>query len=304
MFEWLKKNKGKDKMAIDSQRDNSMDNNNVYITTLLKAETTINLIKTLSRWVMTKSSPKQPEQKTYNKTNDYKNKYSTKPGAQKDNKPEIIQKNNKIFMPYEKWPEDKPVLNIYISSSGGDVYVLEELLTLLHMAQAHGTIIRTFTLSRAASACSILAISGTEDYRYMSEDAYHYIHYGCAGAIAEREDEIEFKIKNITEHSKFLQKHYLQRTDLTQKELNKFYKTEGSGQLNAIECLKKGLCDCIITNCGRYIHSNPLVQQEINKFYNNNITDSIQQNKCFQNAVGDCVIKEFADYLQQNNLSH
>ena len=121
------------------------------------------------------------------------------------------------------------------------------------MARANGSIVRTFNLAWAASAASIITISGTKGYRYMAEDALTYIHFGRTGVIAERQDEIEFKIRNITEHSKLLQKQYLQNTSVTQRELEQYFNVEASGQLGAKECLEKKICDWIVTNNGEYI---------------------------------------------------
>ena len=232
-------------MANDLHADNSMDGNNVYIFTSINDETTSSLIKALSKWVQTKSMPKQIE----NKKDDKDQKNSNK----KTNETEIIQPSKKIIMPYDKWPEDKPLLNIYVNSPGGTVYTMMAILTLIHMAKANGSIVRTFNLAWAASAASIITISGSKGYRYMAEDALTYIHFGRTGVIAERQDEIEFKIRNITEHSKVLQKQYLQNTGVTQKELDQYFNVEASGQLGAKECLEKRICDWIITNDGKYI---------------------------------------------------
>lgn len=241
-------------MANDSRFENSMENNNIYILTSIYDETTSGLIKSLSKWVQTKSMPKAPEQKTNNKDDCFtKNEHTDNKANKKDNKTTIIKQSNQIIMPYEKWPEEKPLLNIYINSSGGSVYTLMAILTLVHMAKANGTIIRTFNLAWAASAASIIAISGTRGYRYMAEDALNYIHFGRTGVIAERQDEIEYKIKNLTEHSKLLQKQYLENTSVTQKELAQYFQIESSGQLNSKQCLEKRICDWVITNNGKYL---------------------------------------------------
>ena len=241
-------------MANDSHEINSMDGNNVYIFTNIYDETTAGLIKSLSKWVKTKSMPKPIEEKPSTKNSkDLQKQFPDKHICHKPSKPEIIHQSGKIIMPYEKWPEDKPLLDIYVNSSGGSVYTLMAILTLIHMAKANGTIVRTTNLAWAASAASIITISGTKGYRYMAEDALNYIHFGRAGVIAERQDEIEYKIKSIKEHGKLLQKQYLENTGVTQKELDQYFEIEASGQLNSQECLKKRICDWVITNDGKYI---------------------------------------------------
>jgi len=209
-------------MADKNDLTNTMTNNNIYILTTINAETTNQLIGQLSAWV---------------------DKLSFKNYKQK------------IYSPYEKIPIDIPILNVYINSNGGKINIMQSLLTLFNMASAHGTIIKTYNLAHADSSASMIAVSGTHGYRYMAENAYNYIHFGSFSSTTSHTDEIKILTKGIKIFEKTTQTIYLNNTKLTQKELTKYYNTEGAGQLYAKECLTKGICDWIITNDGRFINN-------------------------------------------------
>lgn len=218
-------------MADKNTQENSMIGNDIFITTNINEETTSNMIKSFARWVQNATLPRRAE-------NDQKNK---------QNKPKIIA-------PYDAWPAGQPVLNIYLATPGGDAYVLQSILTLMHMAQAKGTIVRTYNISRASSCGSLIAVSGNKGYRYMAENAYNLIHYGHVAISTIRQDEVEYQVNTIKEHTKLMEKIYLQTTKLSKQELAKFFETEGAGKLSASQCLQKGICDWIITNDGKYIN--------------------------------------------------
>lgn len=204
---------------------NSMTGNNVYILTDLCGETTNGLIMQLTQWVNGLSPT-------------YQN-----------------NKSVKIYSPYEIIPENIPVLNVWINSGGGTESLMLSVLNMFNMASAHGTIIRTYNIGRANSSASMLAVSGTPGYRFMYQDAYNMIHYGSSKKTMNHPDEMEFLLKDFERSNRTTQNTYLARTKLTEKELSKFYLIEGSGILDAKQCLTKGLCDWIITNDGRFVNN-------------------------------------------------
>lgn len=71
-----------------------------------------------------------------------------------------------------------PKLTFYISSHGGDGYLVLDLINLFELAKAQGITIRTVVTSHAYSAGSMLAIAGSEGERYISPQAEHLAHYG------------------------------------------------------------------------------------------------------------------------------
>ena len=222
--------------------ENSMINNNVYILTNINPETTNGLVAQLSLWI-DKLQFRKPLALPAPKNNKITNSTI------------YVIGQNQIYSPYEKMPDNRPVLNVYINSSGGKTYQMQSLLTLFNMASARGTIIKTYNLAHADSSASMIAVSGTRGYRYMSENAFNYIHFGRYPSDTSHTDEIETLMKDLKEFDNTSRNIYLNNTKLTNKELNKYYNSEGTGKLYAKECLEKELCDWIITNDGRFVNN-------------------------------------------------
>lgn len=226
--------------------ENTMVGNNVYILTVITNETTNGLLIQLTQWVdklPLKNNlivPQKPDEKDITDDTVY-----------------IIGKDNsyKSYTPYEAVPNNIPVLNVWINSGGGKVLVMQSILTLFNMASAKGTIIKTYNIASASSSASMIAISGTPGYRYMAENAYNYIHFGRYSADTAHTDEIDILTNNLKIFDKTTRLMYLNNTKLTNKELTRYYNTEGAGRLYADQCLQKGLCDWVITNDGRFVNN-------------------------------------------------
>ncbi len=158
---------------------------------------------------------------------------------------------SQITNPYNIDP-DVPVIDVYISSGGGEDAKLMSLMTQLNLARARGAIIRTTVMSHACSCASALAIQGTPGFRIMYENSYNLIHYGRNNFSIDREGEAKQALKNAEEHSRMFNQVYLKYTSLTPRELEKFMHTE-QGQIFPTECLKKKLCDWILTSDGTFL---------------------------------------------------
>jgi ATP-dependent protease ClpP protease subunit len=228
--------------------ENSMKDNNVFLTVQLNPETTNGVIRDMTTWLNNIPFVK--------KGNMF---YKREALADIDNPDKAIFSSiaatDKIYTPYEEIPKHIPVLNVYINCSGGDALQLKSILSMFHMASARGVIIRTYNIGRASSSASMIAISGTHGYRIMDEYAFNLIHYGTSKSTIERENEVEFALKDLETYHAQTRDIYLSNTKLTNKELTKYYNFEGSGQLFAKECLQKGLCDWIATKDGRFINN-------------------------------------------------
>lgn len=234
-------------MAKENELKNSMVDNNVYVLTTISPETTNELIAQLSCWV---DKIPLPNLVPCNKSTKSENNEIS------DDEIRIIgQSFGKIYSPYEITPKNQPILNVYINSNGGKTAVMQSILTLFNIASAKGTIIKTYNLATASSSASMIAISGTRGYRFMSENAYNYIHFGRYAGDTTHTDEIEFVTKDLKNFDKTTRYIYLQNTKLTEKELDKYYNTEGAGRLYAKQCLQKGLCDWVITTDGRFVNN-------------------------------------------------
>lgn len=159
----------------------------------------------------------------------------------------------KLESPYNLTSEYPPVIDIYINSLGGDCDILLSISSLLTLARSKGAIIRTSVIGTAGSCASMLAVQGTPNFRIMYDNTYHFLHFGTTNMIVERNQEIRYVAHNTTQHHKKLNDIYLRNTKLNQKDLNKYYAIEGSGSLYANECLRKGICDWVVSPDGTFI---------------------------------------------------
>ena len=94
----------------------------------------------------------------------------------------------------------------------------------------------------------------------MAEDAYNLIHYGSRSGIVERDGESKYMQERADRFTNMLKNIYLENTNLTLKEINTYFKVEGSGRLYAKTCLEKGICDWVITKDGKYVNDPKLLK--------------------------------------------
>lgn len=150
-------------------------------------------------------------------------------------------------------PDDTFVFDVSFDCFGGNWSIYMAIASMFALAKSRGAIIRTNNIGVAGSAASMLAIQGTPGYRIMSENAYNVVHYGQTTVIANRENELDIDTRNKNKERKQLFSIYEQCTKLTPKELERYKSVENSGKLFADQCLKKHLCDWILTSNGQLI---------------------------------------------------
>jgi ATP-dependent protease ClpP protease subunit len=76
-------------------------------------------------------------------------------------------------------------LDLYINSFGGYGHLVDHLISLVELAKREGIVVRTIVPSTAASAGSMLAITGTPGERFIERTAEHIVHYGTTIGTAE-----------------------------------------------------------------------------------------------------------------------
>jgi ATP-dependent protease ClpP protease subunit len=76
-------------------------------------------------------------------------------------------------------------LDLYINSFGGYGHLVDHLVELVGLAKRNDIVVRTIVPSLAASAGSMLAITGTPGERYIARSAEHIVHYGTTIGTAE-----------------------------------------------------------------------------------------------------------------------
>lgn len=70
------------------------------------------------------------------------------------------------------------LIEFYISSHGGNAFLLIQIVELAELAKRKGVKVRTIVTSHAYSCGSLLAVAGTKGERYISRYADHLAHYG------------------------------------------------------------------------------------------------------------------------------
>ena len=161
--------------------------------------------------------------------------------------------STKIVSPYDI-SEDTFVFDVAINCGGGDFVAYKAIASMFALAKSRGAIIRTHNIGYAGSAASMLAIQGTPGYRIMSENAYNMIHYGSDGSLnTTRKDEMKIAMENKKKEHIQIFSAYEKYTKITKEELEKYETKEGTGRLYANQCLKKHLCDWILTSNGQLI---------------------------------------------------
>lgn len=112
-----------------------------------------------------------------------------------------------------------PPIEIWISSSGGDLSYTFDLITLMELAIASEIEILTYVTSTACSAASLIAVSGSQ--RVVSRRAYHLLHFARGADYSHNPIMSERNLENM----KFLQSEMLQiyssKTKLNIEQLEK-----------------------------------------------------------------------------------
>ena len=163
----------------------------------------------------------------------------------------IYTLDTKIESPYSiNNSDNRPVIDIFIDSPGGETRLLQDLTTLLNIAKLRGAIIRTTVLSCAFSCGSMLAIQGTPGFRIMAEHARHLVHFGSMRFGGSSETQLKSEEKNARSYKDFSQSLYSSYTKMPEKMIKKLCSAEGDF-LDTSQCLEHSLCDWIIGEHGQ-----------------------------------------------------
>lgn len=101
------------------------------------------------------------------------------------------------------------IIQFFICSDGGVTYYLMQLLALIEIAKNKNIIIETYVFARAYSCGSILACSGTKDYRFISKHAEHLCHLGSSTTgIVINDKELERSQDRVKSHFDFIREIY------------------------------------------------------------------------------------------------
>jgi ATP-dependent protease ClpP protease subunit len=133
---------------------------------------------------------------------------------------------------------ERPPIRLFIHSPGGSFF---SALSIIDAILACESPVHTYIDGHAASAATMISICGTK--RFATRNSFMLIHQqrmAWEGKHADFIDEIENQ-KHVTETMKKL---YLERTKMSEEELNSILKREL--HMPAEDCLRLGLIDEIV----------------------------------------------------------
>lgn len=137
-------------------------------------------------------------------------------------------------------PEDRKPIRLLIHSYGGE---LDYMWGLIDMIEASVTPVHTVNVGRAASAASLIFMSGHK--RFMLPHAAVLIHEGSAsmsGDATKVLDATDSYRKELKKMKDYIGEH----TQIPARLLNK--KRNNDWEIDAAFCLENGVCDVIVKN--------------------------------------------------------
>lgn len=136
------------------------------------------------------------------------------------------------------------IIRFYIDSPGGYVHVLKNVLSLIEVAKAQGTIVETNVFSNAYSCASILAAAGTPGFRFISPYAEHLPHLGATGSgMVINDTEAERMSIRMKSHFEFVRDCYKRYAKI--KDLDKVIHDD-CFYIRGKDIIKNGLADEVL----------------------------------------------------------
>lgn len=135
-------------------------------------------------------------------------------------------------------------LNILINSCGGSVMLMNTIIGLINIAKLRGLEVNTYVFGMAASAASVIAVTGT--HRVMSRNALHFVHFGTIPQFLTKVTEIPKSSKFVTRLQQQAEEIYLNNCENLSKEKYLNLIEDEMGYIFADECLKLGFCDEVV----------------------------------------------------------
>ena len=131
-------------------------------------------------------------------------------------------------------------LDFYINSFSGYAHLLFNIIELVEIARRENIVVRTIVPNLAASAGSMLAITGTPGERYIGRTAEHLVHYGTTGGVEETPKQVErtsaYKSRDF-QHRINLYRKYCEIPDLDSEMM------DNGWFIPAAKCLKFKMAD-------------------------------------------------------------
>ena len=145
----------------------------------------------------------------------------------------------KIYNAHDLEYRPKPI-KLYIDSYGGYVY---QCMGLLGIMNSSSVPVHTIVTGCAMSCGFLISVSGHKRFGYpKSTYLYHQVSGGAVGTVREMEEEIIESVRL----QKMIEEITLENTKITQKKLDRIYKTKKDWFMNTEEALKLGVIDEVI----------------------------------------------------------
>lgn len=163
-------------------------------------------------------------------------------GAFDENVSKLLHQIKRIIKRQSEYKHAKIIFDI--SSNGGYVYVLFELLALIEEAKKLGVIVETRSMSTANSCGAILLMSGTVGHRYGSPLSYVLIHHPIGGFTHSTEKQLERTVAQSQHLNKTMKKLIQKYSNIPAKELEEML-CDDSYYIYGDKLLKYGIIDHI-----------------------------------------------------------
>lgn len=156
-------------------------------------------------------------------------------------------------------------LNFFIDSPGGVATTMNQISGLIMLAKIREIKIITWIFGFAGSSASLLAVQGDE--RYMTRNAYHFVHFGFLPNFLTKSTEIEKSYQQNKDWHNRIKEIYLKNCKgLSEEKLATLMEDE-FGTITGEECLKLGFCDRIIDDdLDEMIANKNLVENQVEEF--------------------------------------
>lgn len=123
---------------------------------------------------------------------------------------ELLEGLPKLYEMIEDQADKRdPRVNVIINSYGGFTDVLKAFMDAFEYGKNEGVTVATYVSGFAGSCASLLAVSGSKGYRFVSEHSQHYLHLGAGWSLTAKSVEESRRIfESNRNHFEFVKGTY------------------------------------------------------------------------------------------------
>jgi len=132
-------------------------------------------------------------------------------------------------------------LTLMINSPGGSIYDGWGIIDTMDCSRLK---IQTVGIGGIFSMGAVIFTSGTQGKRIMTRNSYIMTHQFSDGMEAKYHEFVAARPHQDELHNRFI-KHFIERTKMSERQINEVILAKSDVYLSAKECLKYGICDLI-----------------------------------------------------------